>query len=185
MIQVDSDETQNQSKSSINEDSNMDYDARKDPRRFLPKNFYNYEVHGRKRRFAFNSLNSLSLKNEFRQKIIWLIEWKYFEGFITFLIILNSIFLGMMDYTDKENNSFGNKLVENSELIFTVFFTLESVLKIVGLGFIMENGCYLRDAWNWLDFLVVVTALLQVIPGMNNVSGLRTFRLFRPLRSLN
>ena len=61
---------------------------------------------------------------------------------------------------------------------------MEAVIKIVAMGFIMEQGCYLREAWNWLDFIVVITALLSSLPGMNNVSGLRTFRLFRPLRSL-
>ena len=48
----------------------------------------------------------------------------------------------------------------------------------------MGNNSYLSEAWNWLDFIVVVTSLLEQLPGMNGVSGLRTFRLFRPLRSL-
>jgi hypothetical protein len=69
--------------------------------------------------------------------------------------------------------------------MFTVFFTIEALAKILAMGFILEKGCYLRDAWNWLDFIVVITALMQALPGMNNVSGLRTFRLFRPLRSLS
>ena len=48
----------------------------------------------------------------------------------------------------------------------------------------MDTGSYLRDAWNWLDFMVVVSSLLTQIPQMKSVSGLRTFRLMRPLRSL-
>jgi len=52
------------------------------------------------------------------------------------------------------------------------------------MGFIAEQGCYLRNAWNWLDFIVVITSILENIPGMSNISGLRTFRLFRPLRNL-
>ena len=47
----------------------------------------------------------------------------------------------------------------------------------------MEKGAYLRDPWNWLDFIVVVTSWLSVFPSMANVSFIRTFRLFRPLRS--
>lgn len=49
----------------------------------------------------------------------------------------------------------------------------------------MTEGCYLRDAWNWLDFIVVITALLSFLPSMGNITGLRTFRIFRPLRSLS
>ena len=40
---------------------------------------------------------------------------------------------------------------------------------------------YLRDPWNWLDFIVVVAAWW----GMYNATVLRTFRILRPLRGLN
>ena len=53
------------------------------------------------------------------------------------------------------------------------------------MGFIFEEGCYLRDIWNWLDFTVVITGALTSLPGMSNWSVLRTFRIFRPLRSLS
>ena len=43
----------------------------------------------------------------------------------------------------------------------------------------------MADPWNWIDFLVVISGLLSSFPQMANVSGLRTFRLFRPLRSLS
>ena len=52
------------------------------------------------------------------------------------------------------------------------------------MGFIIGNGTYLKDPWNWLDFLVVVSSLLTEIPAMKSFSGMRTFRLMRPLRSL-
>lgn len=51
------------------------------------------------------------------------------------------------------------------------------------MGFIMGKGAYLKEAWNWLDFIVVVSSLLEAY--LNNLSGLRTLRLFRPLRTLN
>ena len=52
------------------------------------------------------------------------------------------------------------------------------------MGFIMDDGSYLRDTWNWLDFIVVVSSLLTEIPSMKSVSSMRTFRLMRPLRTL-
>ncbi len=76
-------------------------------------------------------------------------------------------------------------------------------MKLVALGFACPGG-YIRDRWNWLDFTVVVTSLLGVLPGMPNVaflsarrsvSGTRSgradgrvvgaFRVLRPLRSLS
>lgn len=58
-------------------------------------------------------------------------------------------------------------------------------MKIIAYGFVLVPGSYLRDPWNWLDFTVVLTSLLGILPQMNNISGLRTFRIFRPLRSLS
>lgn len=91
----------------------------------------------------------------------------------------------MVDYTDEDSNAIGNRLMKYSEPIFSVLFLIEAIIKIVAHGFIWDRGCYLRDLWNWLDFAVVITALLGFIPGMKNISMLRTFRLFRPLRSLS
>lgn len=61
---------------------------------------------------------------------------------------------------------------------------MECALKVVGMGFILDEGSYLRDEWNWLDFIVVVSSLLTEIPQMKSVSSMRTFRLMRPLRTL-
>jgi hypothetical protein len=101
------------------------------------------------------------------------------------MIILNSLFLGIYDYTDETNTYWGNILVDKSEFFFTAIFTIECALKILAYGLILSNGCYLRDAWNWLDFIVVITSIIGIFPNMGNISGLRTFRIFRPLRSLS
>jgi hypothetical protein len=74
--------------------------------------------------------------------------------------------------------------LEKTEPFFVIAFSLECILKIIGMGFIFDPGSYLRDAWNWLDFAVVVSSLLTEIPQMKSVSGMRTLRLMRPLRSL-
>jgi hypothetical protein len=62
-------------------------------------------AHGEEYHFAEYSLWIFSNKNAVRIFLAKMITWKYFELFITFLIILNSIFLGIMDYTDTENKS--------------------------------------------------------------------------------
>ena len=76
-----------------------------------------------------------------------------------------------------------------ADYVFVGFFTFECVVKIIARGFIMDKGdprkhmppAYLRDPWNWLDFIVVVAAWW----GMYNATVLRTFRILRPLRGLN
>jgi hypothetical protein len=88
---------------------------------------------------------------------------KYFDRFIMLIIALNSLLLGMSDYSHVnshgelvEQGSWRNRLIRRSELVFTLIFSLECALKIVGMGFYGQKG-YLKDRWNWLDFLVVVT----------------------------
>lgn len=147
-----------------------------------PHIFY---AHGKKFRFWSTSLNWLDNKNFIRKIWVWIVCSKWFDRVIIFLIILNSLFLGIMDYTDTENKSWRNKLVVYSEPIFATVFTFEWAIKITGTGLILGKGTYLSDPWNWIDFLVVISGLLSAVPQMANVSGLRTFRLFRPLRSLS
>jgi hypothetical protein len=77
-----------------------------------------------------------------------------------------------------------HNFVSSSELFFTLAFTLESVIKIIAFGFIMDEGAYLRDGWNWLDFIVVIISWASMLPNVDGVSSLRTFRVLRPLRTL-
>ena len=43
-------------------------------------------------------------------------------------------------------------------VIFTAIYTFESAIKVMGRGFILAPFTYLRDAWNWLDFIVITLA---------------------------
>jgi hypothetical protein len=43
-------------------------------------------------------------------------------------------------------------------VIFTAIYTFESATKVMGRGFALAQFTYLRDAWNWLDFIVISLA---------------------------
>ena len=141
-------------------------------------------MHGKVIKYAKNSLGIFNNKTKFRFFLVWLTSHKRFENLIISLIMLNSLFLGIKDYTDKLEETSRNQFVEGMEPYFMWFFLFECSSKIMAQGFILGRNSYLSDSWNWLDFIVVVTSLLGEIPSMQNMSGLRTFRLFRPLRSL-
>ena len=107
------------------------------------------------------------------------------------MIALNSMFLGLSDYGNVDskgeliaNGSWRNTLIEQSEVVFTVVFSIECLLKVFGMGFTGQKS-YLKDRWNWLDFLVVITSWLSYVPSIPNVSVLRTFRVLRPLKSIS
>ncbi|KAF5394348.1 Voltage-dependent calcium channel type A subunit alpha-1 [Paragonimus heterotremus] len=46
---------------------------------------------------------------------------------------------------------------EQTETYFLIIFCVEALLKIVALGFLFHKGAYLRNIWNIIDFIVVVT----------------------------
>ena len=46
---------------------------------------------------------------------------------------------------------------EETEKYFLGIFSVEALLKIVALGFILNEKAYIKSIWNSLDFVVVVT----------------------------
>lgn len=70
-------------------------------------------------------------------------------------------------------------------VIFTTIYTFESCLKVTARGFILEKFTYLRDPWNWLDFVVIGLAYLtMIVKELGNLSALRTFRVLRALKTV-
>ena len=76
--------------------------------------------------------------------------------------------------------------IRKADLVFTILFTLEMLLKWVGLGLCKYRHSYFRDAWNWLDFIIVVEGIVSTFTAGSGVNfqGLRTFRVLRPLRTI-
>lgn len=155
---------------------------------------YNFEVHGRKRRLANNSLFLFDTKSRFRYALVWIVEWKWFDRFILLCIVMNSCILAFRDYEDPGalpdatgayNLNMRNEIVEESEKVFSWIFFAECVVKIIAMGFALGRGAYMRSYWNQLDFFVVVVGFIGDLPGVPKVSALRTARVLRPLRTLS
>ena len=65
-----------------------------------------------------------------------------------------------------------------TNVIFSVVFTLECIVKITGLGFIE----YLRTWFNFFDFVVVISSLMELTNLTGESGGLQILRAFRVLR---
>lgn len=108
-----------------------------------------------------------------------------FETLSILIIVINSIILAMEDPTKSVQSNF----IELSETFFLVVYTLEMTLKILGMGFLFTRGAYLRDYWNMLDFIIVISAwvpiFLQSDGSTINLSGLRSLRVLRPLKTIS
>lgn len=73
------------------------------------------------------------------------------------VILLNSLALALYDYTDRDSNTRYNQILDNCNLAFTCIFIVEAALKIIAKGFIFHHESFLRNGWNMIDSLVVVS----------------------------
>lgn len=106
-------------------------------------------------------------------------EHNLFESVILLIIILNSIKMALDDPLTEADS---NLTIEN---IFIVLYTMEMSLKILANGFIFSDKAYLRDLWNILDFVIVVTSLMPLFIDIKfSVNSLRAVRVLRPLKTI-
>uniref|UniRef100_A0A7N6A4P9 Sodium channel protein n=1 Tax=Anabas testudineus TaxID=64144 RepID=A0A7N6A4P9_ANATE len=95
--------------------------------------------------------------------------------FIMLTILTNCVFMTMSDPPA------WSKVVE---YVFTAIYTFEAMIKILSRGFCIGDFTFLRDPWNWLDFMVISMAYLTEFVDLGNVSALRTFRVLRALKTI-
>ena len=108
-----------------------------------------------------------------------------FDYLSLFVIIVNTVLILISDPTDA--NNLGNL----SDNYFLYFYTVESFLKIIAFRFWSAEDAYIKDAWNILDFFVVVVgwilfAIEKALNGtkISGLAGLRAFRILRPLKTV-
>jgi hypothetical protein len=49
----------------------------------------------------------------------------------------------------------------------------------------MNKNSYLREAWNIMDFFIVVFGIISTYLNSTNLKALRAFRVLRPLRTIS
>ncbi|VDN55695.1 unnamed protein product [Dracunculus medinensis] len=133
------------------------------------------------------SLLCLTLSNPLRKACISIVEWRPFEWLILFMICANCIALAVYQPYPAQDSDTKNTILEQIEYLFIIVFTIECILKVIALGFLFHPGAYLRNAWNILDFIIVVIGLVSTALSRMNIQGfdvkaLRAFRVLRPLR---
>uniref|UniRef100_A0A8D0G386 Sodium channel protein n=1 Tax=Sphenodon punctatus TaxID=8508 RepID=A0A8D0G386_SPHPU len=68
---------------------------------------------------------------------------------------------------------------------FTGIYTFEFLVKVFARGFCINQFTFLRDLWNWLDFIVITFAYITEFVNLGKVSALRTFRVLRALKTIS
>uniref|UniRef100_A0A8C5SY05 Voltage-dependent N-type calcium channel subunit alpha n=1 Tax=Laticauda laticaudata TaxID=8630 RepID=A0A8C5SY05_LATLA len=134
-------------------------------------------------------LGKKDLKNiQIRCLCHYIVNMRYFEMVILFVIALSSIALAAEDPVQAESPR--NEALKYLDYIFTGVFTFEMVIKMIDLGLLLHPGAYFRDLWNILDFIVVSGALVAFAfsgnkgKDINTIKSLRVLRVLRPLKTI-
>lgn len=112
-----------------------------------------------------------------------IIQHSLFETVSLLVILANCVILSMDDPTSDAQEDWQVQ----ADIVFQVLYSIEIGIKVLGLGFVFNQGAYLRDPWNVLDFVIVIFgyfSYLQISGGID-LKALRTFRVLRPLRTIS
>ncbi|MEO0818293.1 MAG: ion transporter [Pseudomonadota bacterium] len=102
------------------------------------------------------------------------VESGWFLNFITALIVINAIILGVLTFDIPPEIERVLRLIDAS---ITWIFAAEILLKLA-----IYRLDFFKSGWNWFDFLVVGVSLA---PGGEGLSVLRALRVLRVLRLLH
>ncbi|KAK6640591.1 Voltage-dependent calcium channel type D subunit alpha-1 [Polyplax serrata] len=120
-------------------------------------------------------------KDRVQYKIWWFVTSQPFEYTLFFLIMANTVTLAMKYYGQSKVYS---EILDALNMFFTAVFALEFVLKLAAFRF--RN--YFGDAWNTLDFVIVLGSFIDIIMdkvvhhGGDGMISITFFRLFRVMR---
>uniref|UniRef100_A0A0S7EV67 SC4AB n=1 Tax=Poeciliopsis prolifica TaxID=188132 RepID=A0A0S7EV67_9TELE len=112
----------------------------------------------------FNSLRIFSIR---------ILIHSLFSFFIMAAILTDCVFMTMSDPPA------WSKTVE---YVVMVIYTFEVIVKVLSRGFCVGDFTYLRNPWNWLEFMVINMIYLAEFTLFRDVSALRPFRVLRVLK---
>ena len=132
--------------------------------------------------FIWNKWKAINQLNRFERYIIipcyHIVSSTIFEIIIISCIIINTIILAIDHY---QISSSLLMFLNVSNLIFTIIFTIEMILKILAYSL----SSYWLDSFNRFDCFIVILSILEyTVKGDGVLSALRAFRLLRVFKLL-
>uniref|UniRef100_A0A3Q1H216 Ion transport domain-containing protein n=1 Tax=Acanthochromis polyacanthus TaxID=80966 RepID=A0A3Q1H216_9TELE len=138
------------------------------------------------------SLFIFSEDNIIRKYAKKITEWPYpykflntltpFEYMILATIIANCIVLALEQHLPASDKTPMSERLDDTEPYFIGIFCFEAGIKIIALGFAFHKDSYLRNGWNVMDFVVVLTGILATVGADFDLRTLRAVRVLRPLK---
>ena len=135
-----------------------------------------------------NAFYILSQTNKFRIMCLKIMNNKWFDRFILIMILLSTARLIADTFLSGYTFVLAFDVVD---AFFNSVFLLEAVVKICALGFVLDEGSYLRDNWNKIDIIIVICSIFdfenlieKYAVGNQSNSSLQFLKVLRLLRTL-
>lgn len=148
------------------------------------KKTFKFYLHKKSYHYTKNSCNFFTPESKIRYFCLWLKSHTIANYLSLLVILVHSVMLGFYDYKDPNNPNSINPTLHILEPIFLTIYSLEMLVKIIAQGFYTEPNTYLRDVYNIIDFIVVITAIFSYNPQLQHLGVLRLFRLLSFLENL-
>jgi hypothetical protein len=130
------------------------------------------------------SLLCIGQNNPVRRMMKYIVSSWAFEAGIIGAIVVSSVTLTLESpmYT----NETLKQVLQVCDVFFLVVFSVEAIMKVIALGFILPYDSYLSDSWNKLDFVVLIVTFAGMAGSSSGIGRtLRVGRILRPLRMIN
>ena len=110
--------------------------------------------------YCANSFFLFSKSNKFRLFSNKMVSHVNFERFMNLIIVASSLILVIETYLDFDSNDDIEVFLVNfctiTNIILAVVYSIEILLKGTTYGLFLDRRSYLRNAWNFLDFMLSV-----------------------------
>ncbi|KAG6969181.1 hypothetical protein JG687_00003360 [Phytophthora cactorum] len=137
------------------------------------------------------SLFLFAADSKVRRVASYLSTHRHFDSTVFGLIVVSSIALAV-DNPLADPNSGLATFLKGLDKAFAIVFAIEMVIKIVAMGLILHKGAYLRNGWNIIDCVIVVSSIIMLVAessgkgtNLKSLRSLRGLRTFRPLRMIS
>ncbi|KAK3260180.1 hypothetical protein CYMTET_30848 [Cymbomonas tetramitiformis] len=131
-----------------------------------------------------HSLGIFSANNLFRIRVQKLLAWRKFDQIMLVMIVISN---GTLAATDPLQDKFSerNHVLTKMDNLLNLFFAAEFLLKAIAMGLLLEPDSYLRDYWNILDFICLISSLTDAVSNsFGTFKVIRFLRLLRPFRAI-
>jgi len=107
-----------------------------------------------------------------RGQLVKIVETPFFLNFITGLILVNAVTLGLETYP--VDSEWVARLIPILDRIVVSVFVIELILKMVAYG-----PRFFKSGWNWFDLIIVSVSLFPDAGAFTVLRAMRILRVFR------